>query len=187
MNMRHLWLIWVVMATIILLGDVPKWITDPNWVKYATLGGGLLLFIYTLMQGARQRRRRRNLIRFPDNWRMERNLDQKKFKFQLRAFGFASHTSIQCGGAIRIRKRPVAITDSNLEQSHGSNPFWMLNLTASLDSIPEGVHEVEAKLTVTLDDGTKRDSGWRTSPIIIWPPPSPPNPGTEALQPSGDG
>lgn len=74
------------------------------------------------------------------------------------------------------------MTDSHLEQTMGVSRDWILELKAGLDAIPEDVDEVEDKLTVTLDDGTKRDSGWRTSPITVWPTPEPPSPDKAASQ-----
>lgn len=165
----------------VFINDIPKWITEPNWVEYATLGGGMLVLLYSVIRGVRSRRRRRNLIRFPDGWRMERNLRESILKFQLRARVLAPYTSVSCEGEIRMGKRRVIVTDSHLEQSFGSDRFWSLELKAELGAVPEDVGEIDAKLTVTLDDGTKRNSGWRKSAIVVWPTPDAQTPEPQAI------
>lgn len=46
--LRRIWLIWLAMFIIIILADVPKWLTEPNWVEFTTLGAAVLLGIITI-------------------------------------------------------------------------------------------------------------------------------------------
>ena len=72
-------------------------------------------------------------------------------------------------------RRVVAQQRSQLRRSLRSLKREGFRYVYQLTS-PEDVDAVEAKLTVTLDDGTKRNSGWRKSPIIILPTPELPSP-----------
>lgn len=40
-----IWVVWLILFSIIILADIPGFLTEPNWVEYVTLGGGAALFI----------------------------------------------------------------------------------------------------------------------------------------------
>jgi len=42
------WVTWFIMFVVIILADIHEFLAEPNWVEYATLGGGVALFFYTV-------------------------------------------------------------------------------------------------------------------------------------------
>ena len=48
-----LWIIWIMVFIIVILADVSQFMKDPNWVEYATLGGGIFLVLITVGNWAR--------------------------------------------------------------------------------------------------------------------------------------
>ena len=45
-----LWIVWLLGFWVIILADIPAWLTDPNWVEFATLGGIILVSLFTLVK-----------------------------------------------------------------------------------------------------------------------------------------
>jgi hypothetical protein len=141
----------------------------PLWVATVVLA------LLAIMAGAigtcnwfGQRKRKRNLILFPEDWTAQRNLEQNLLICSFRFRILAPHFSWICVPTIRACGKRL-ITQNHGRPHYERESITVIEFSSPLDQVPGDASEITAAIQITLDDGTKKHSKDRKVPIGIWP------------------
>jgi hypothetical protein len=131
----------------------------------------ILLGVLLAFRGwVKERRRKNSLIVFPDNWTAQRYLRNDVFIVQARVRVFLPHHAFHYRAEAIINKSSFPMQSKPPEQSYGSGASRRMEMTAPLASIPSGAKHIKVKATIWLDGDMSRSSGWRSLPIVVYPP-----------------
>ena len=186
--LRRLWLIWLVVFVIVILSDIPQWVTDPNWVEFTTLGGGFLLALYTIWNRWQDRKRARRLIFFSDDrWQAIRDYETQQFRVETIVDVLVPHHSIQCVTNTWFGKERILLTYHRLRPPLGTERSlrperWTISGYGPLSILPEAAMSTAIEVKVTLDGNISKKSGRRTVMISQRGRPTPLNPDMEGSQ-----